>query len=139
MNRTWQKHNTIPPAESLEFDHSMDLTDQDAKEDADINNIMAAYLHGEPLPANVKLATYGDFYDAPDFNQAQLILSTANQQFDALPSTVRTKFDNDPAKFLAFVHDRNNFEEAKKMGILTQEAAPPPPSTTTDKAPEEKP
>lgn len=141
-NRTWQKHNTQPPAEAMEFDPSTDITDQDSKEEADINNIMAAYLRGEPLPANVRMATYGDFYDAPDFHQAQVILTTAQEQFNALPSSVRTRFDNDPARFLAFVHDRSNLEEARKLGLLTEvqkEAAPPPPTTTTDKAPETKP
>lgn len=134
--RTFQKqYDQVEPVE-LEFDHSQDLTSQDYEAESNINNIMKRYLAGQPLPANVKVGTYGDFYNAPDFTNAQIILRTAQEQFDALPASVRNRFDNQPAKFLDFVHDKANLEEARRLGLLSQEAATPaPPTTTTDKAP----
>ena len=37
--------------------------------------------------------------------------------FEALPSVLRKRFDNDPAKFLDFVQDSNNSKELVEMGL----------------------
>jgi len=134
MKRRWVKHTDETPKVTMTFNHDLDKTDQDHEAESNINTIMARYIAGEPLPQNIKVGTYGDFYEAPDFTRAQEILAQATQQFEALPSSIRNRFDNRPERLLAFVHDKNNLEEARKMGLLKeQQPAPPaPPSTTTD-------
>lgn len=135
--KRWTKHTSETPRVDLTFDHSEDLTSQEYEEESNINTIMARYLAGEPLPTNVKMGTYGDFYEAPDFQKAQDVLATATAQFAALPSHVRNRFQNRPDLFLEFVHNKDNLIEARKLGILTETAAdtPAPPATTTTDTP----
>lgn len=140
MTRYWIKHTDETPKVDITFDHNLDITDQDHEAESNINTIMTRYLAGEPLPPNVKVGTYGDFYEAPDFTRAQEILAQATQQFEALPSSIRNRFDNRPERFLAFVHDKNNLTEARNLGLLTQQTPPPaqPASTTTDTLPKKE-
>ena len=37
--------------------------------------------------------------------------------FEELPSSIRTKFENDPAKFLDFVQDKENLTEMQELGL----------------------
>lgn len=95
---------------------------QSEKENCDINRIMAKYLKTGTLPANVATARYGDFSEAGDYQAAQDILLVAREQFAALPSKVRDRFRNDPRLFLEFVHNKDNFDEALSLGLLSAEA-----------------
>lgn len=115
----------------------LDMTDQSFAEEADLNKMLEKYHRTGQLPGNVRVGTYGDFYEAPDFMAAQQTIIEAESHFLALPSRIRARFGNDPVNFLAFVHDKNNLEEARKLGLLKDE--PPAPTTTTDtKTPETK-
>jgi len=103
------------------------LTKQSFKDECDINKIMQrfkkissadflnryqGYLSGE----------FGDFSAVSDYRTALDQLSQARGVFDALPSKVRTRFGNDPAVFLDFVHDPRNAEEIVSLGLATKRA-----------------
>lgn len=104
------------------------LTKQEFKDECDINIIMGRYATSPPRPwASPPMLRYGDFADAPDFLGAQLLVKRAEEQFMTLDGKVRERFGNDPARFLAFVHDPKNLAEARALGLLKAEAAPPPP------------
>lgn len=111
----------------------LDMTDQSFKEEADLNLMLERYHKTGQIPPGLKVGTYGDFYEAPDFLNAQLTILEAEQHFLALPSKIRQRFGQDPAQFLQFIHDKDNREEARKMGLLKDE--PPAPTTTTDTEP----
>jgi hypothetical protein len=38
--------------------------------------------------------------------------------FEDLPSSIRSRFENQPSQFLDFVHDENNLQEMQQMGLL---------------------
>lgn len=124
------------------FDNSPSLTDTSHQAETNINNIMAKYQKGIPPAMASSVATYGDFAEAPDFLQAQIVVADANQKFAMLPAHVRERFNHDPARFLNFIHDKDNLDEAAQLGLLTDEAkarreaekqekANPPPKTPT--------
>ena len=48
----------------------------------------------------------------------------AQEQFAALDAAVRSRFDNDPAKFLEFTADPANADEMVKMGLAVAKPAP---------------
>ena len=48
----------------------------------------------------------------------------AQEAFDALPSSWRTKFNNDPANFVDFCQDPNNRDEMVKLGMIEVQDAP---------------
>lgn len=91
-------------------------------DECNVNVIMRNYEQKGILPSAGPVANYGDFVDAPDFIEAQNMIARSRQQFEALPAEVRARFANDPAAFLAFVHDERNLDEAEKLGLLSEEA-----------------
>lgn len=103
-------------------------TKQSFKDDADINNIMDKFTKTGILPSMIdKNPKYGDFSDVPDYLESINTVLLAEEQFAALSSKVRKKFDNDPAKFLEFVHNPDNLDEMIKMGLAEPRPAPTTP------------
>lgn len=99
-------------------------TRQEFYRECDINRMMAKYMKTGVPPVGVGLGRYGDFSSVEDFMQAQEIVRDAVAQFSMLPSKVRERFGNDPSRFLAFIADKANLEEARKLGLLKEEPAP---------------
>jgi len=98
-------------------DLGVSLTKQSFTKECDINNIMAKYQKtGAIEHVNKHEASYG-FATSIDFQEALEIIRTGQTMFDELPSSIRTKFDNDPAKFLDFVQDENNQAEMVELGL----------------------
>lgn len=93
------------------------------KLECDINNIMARYNRTGQLPEMIKTdPQYGDYSEAPDFQEASNIVIKAREQFEALPAKVRERFQNSPETFLAFATDKSNREEMGRMGLLNENA-----------------
>lgn len=95
---------------------------QSAKDECDINSIMAKYQRTgfltDPLIAPSSQPSFGDFATMGDFMEAQNIIAEANQLFDQLPSTLRKRFSNDPAIMLDFLSSEENKAEAIKLGLV---------------------
>lgn len=98
-------------------------TKQEFKEECDINTIMKKYVSRGVLPVGVGVGTYDDYSDATDYQEALNTLIKAKGQFDSLPSDVRKRFENNPAKFLEFISDSKNLDEAQSMGLLSEEGS----------------
>lgn len=92
-------------------------------QECDINFIMRRYAKSGQLPA-VRVGSYGDFTGPAELLDARAVVERAEAQFRQLPAEVRDRFKNSPAALLAFVQDKKNFEEARKLGLLQEE--PPP-------------
>ncbi len=105
-------------------------TKQSFKAECDINNIMAKYQKsGAVAHVNRHGAEYG-YATSLDFAEAMRVVTTGQSMFDDLPSSVRTRFSNDPASFLSFVQDDSNEDEMRELGLLPKEpveVAPPAP------------
>jgi len=106
--------------------------EQNHKAECNINSIIARYHRTGMAPQRSDSALYGDFSSAADFHQAKNSVIQAEADFMALPSELRSMFDNDPAKLLDFIDNPENAEEATKLGLLPQvtpddwESAAPP-------------
>lgn len=114
-------------AGAVNFATALDRTHQEFREECDINTIMARYNATGVMPQPWKSPPkplWGDFSSVPEFQAAQQLLVDARDAFLSLPAKVRARFHNDPAEVLAFVHDPDNLEEARKLGL----ANPAPPS-----------
>ena len=117
-------------------------TQQHMRDECDINNIIAK-LHqdGAVTHLSTRAPRWGeDVSSYPDFQDAMQLVITAREQFAALPSAVRARFDNDPAQFLRFMNNPEDASEAISLGLATEaedspsRAAPepqaPPPGST---------
>ena len=90
---------------------------QEFKEETDINTIVERFGITGNLPDNLRVPTYGDFDSIHDFQSAMNVVTEAREAFMELPAHIRTRFANDPNMFLEFVHNDENIEEARKLGI----------------------
>jgi len=108
--------------------------------ECDINNIIKSFsVTGQfnHLSRNAQKGVYMDLPDEQDFQVSMNIIAEATQAFATLPSQVRDRFNNDPAKFLGFMSDPANQDEAIKLGLATKRSAPtadspPPPIRPAD-------
>lgn len=112
------------------------LTKQSHKDECNINLIVAQYdrtgliTHTKENPG-----IYTDL-QAVDFLQSQLIVTQAKEMFQALPSKIRNKFQNDPAQFMDFMHDPDNKDEIYKLGLAENPKEPIPDPKPKPKEPE---
>lgn len=97
------------------------MAKQSFRDECDINNVLKKYNKTGQLPDLIKQnPQYGDFSEAPDYQDALNLVILAEQQFNALPAHARKRFNNDPAEFLAFVHNSDNAEEMVSLGLATK-------------------
>lgn len=123
----------------LEAEKPYGRTKQSFKDECDINTIIQRFLRTGQLDLANKLEPrYGDCTGI-EFQSACQTVAAAKSLFAELPAALRNRFENEPAKFLDFVHDDRNIEEARELGLLKPKADPavtpapaPAPSTTTE-------
>lgn len=119
-------HRKVSDATAISFVNEVPRTQQQYRDECDINNIMEKYKLTGVLRVrnNYARGEYIDLASAPDFRESLDIVAKAQDAFDALPSSLRKRFGNDPMEFLDFVHDPKNIDEIDKMG-LTKPKSPP--------------
>ena len=132
---TITRHNSARKRVQIQFGKK-GRTKQSFAAECDINNIMAKYQKtGAITHVNQHGAQYG-FATSADFTDAMRLTTQAQEMFDGLPSSIRTRFANDPAQFLDFVQDANNEPEMRKLGILPDDK---PPENLSDEKKEDTP
>lgn len=100
------------------------LTQQNFKDDSDINVIVKRFGLTGQLPVGLRVPTYGDFDQVDDYRTALEIVKAADYAFQQLPPDIRARFNNDPHEFVAFAEDPTNIEEMRKMGLAIPRESP---------------
>ena len=101
------------------------FTQQQFKEETDINTIVRRFGVTGQLPQAAHLPTYDDFSQVVDYHTAMNAIRTAEDSFLGLPAEVRLRFANNPQLFLDFCSDERNREEAARLGLTSSIPAPP--------------
>lgn len=103
---------------------------QQFKEETDINTIVKRFGLTGQLPENLKVPVSGDFTETVnDYQSALNMVIAAERAFMQLPGHVRERFSHDPQKLQEFVENKDNLEEARKLGLaVPAPVAPPPPA-----------
>lgn len=120
------------------FDPESSLTFQSMKDETDINLIIKNYkatgklpsIKGDPM--TVRYPQFGDFTQITDYADAVQALNLAKEAFSELPSAVRRRFDNDPAKLVSFIDDPANMQEAVDLGLIEKPISVDPSQKPTD-------
>lgn len=109
--------NRFSPSQKCVSPRGIEPAQQQFKQDADLNSIMAKFQKTQSLE-HVKLyqTEYG-FASPTDYHQSLNTVIKAEQMFAELPSTVRNRFANKPAAFLEFVQNPENKAEAQELGL----------------------
>ncbi|UOF79016.1 scaffold protein [Microviridae sp.] len=93
-------------------------TQQSFKEECDINTIVRRFGLDGVLPTGVRMPTYGDFEGISDAHEAMNAVRLAAEAFMRMPAKVRSRFENDAAKFVDFCSDDRNADEAASLGLV---------------------
>lgn len=109
------------------------LTQQNFRDECDINNIMSRYQSTGLLDDcfNSERGSFSDVASAVDYHTAQNLILSAQQVFDELPLKVRRRFNNDAGELLTFLDDPRNRDEAIELGLVNK-AAPSPAAGSSD-------
>lgn len=104
-------------------------TKQSFKDECDVNLIMKRFkkVMGSDYLSRYNSLVGGDFLDVSlvsDYRSALDQVKRASAVFDALPAIVRSKFANDPARFVDFCHKPENLPELAKMGLTKSVTTP---------------
>lgn len=108
------------------------MAKQEFKEETDINTIVERFGATGELPPAIPFPTEQDFTETYDFQSAMNVIVEARESFMTMDAKTRARFNNDPQRFMEFIHDGNNADEAIKMGLAIKVPEP-------EKKPEEKP
>lgn len=109
-------------------------TQQQFKDQCDVNNIMKKYKLTGEWPNPKKQGIYLDSTNLPDYQSALNTVIAANDSFSTLPSDVRKRFSNDPAEMIKFLADPKNNEEAIKLGLKIKTQTTEPETATKPNA-----
>lgn len=103
-------------------------TKQEFKAECDINVLMKRYEKTGMFPQYPgSTPRYVSNIGMPSYQEALDIVMKAQGEFAGLNSELRKRFDNDPAKFLAFVNDPANADELIKLKLREPPAPEPGP------------
>lgn len=99
---------------------SPSMTQQQFKDECDVNNILRNYVNtGVLTHTSGKTPVFGDYSQMPsDYGEALALIQKSVDQFSELPSDVRDRFDNSPKNLVLFLQDPKNLDEAKKLGLV---------------------
>lgn len=128
------------PSVGITFDEAS-MTQQHFRDECDIDHILKKYSETgflvDPL-AQRRPAKWGDFSSVADYQSAMNKLTSVQEAFDALPSRLRDRFQNDPMQMLAFLEDPENKDEAVKLGLVSVDVKKTESASTPSQASQEK-
>jgi len=118
--RTPYNYDVNAASEETSLDCSDDpgFTQQQFKEECDINVIVEKFMKTGEMPDNVRVPIEGDFTDVTDYQSALNAVIAADDAFMELPPDVRAEFDNNPQKLMDFLADDKNRARAEELGLL---------------------
>lgn len=108
------------------------LTQQQFKEEADINTIVNRFLKSGVLPSPVNMPQYVDYEGVFDFQSAMNVVRQADENFMRLDAKVRARFNNSPQEFLEFFANPENTDEAIRLGLAIPQASTVASATVED-------
>jgi len=132
--------NAATPSTKVTIDTGPGLTKQNHKAECDVNLILQKFQRTGVIAHRVEHQAQYDDATGIDFQEAMNLVTTTQEMFNDLPSSLRKKFNHEPAQFLKYVNDPNNLEEMIELGLATrQEPEPPIQVTVTNPPPSETP
>lgn len=108
-------------------------TEQHYKDDCDINVIIKRF--GAGAKATPQDPGFYTIDRETDYQQSLNFIDEGKRAFLTVPAELRARFDNNPSRFIEYMRDEKNHEEARRFGILPKikaekpmkvEVVPPP-------------
>ena len=94
-------------------------TQQQYKEQCDVNNILAKYQKtGQVTHIAKTKGNYIDLTGVQSYQESMNTIIKAQNAFMQLPATVRKELGNDPQQLITLLSDEKQKEKAEKLGLL---------------------
>lgn len=93
------------------------LTQQNFKEQCDINRIVKQYAQTGVVNGNTNMPLPDEFIGITDYHTAMNLIKRSESAFMALEPHIRERFANNPANFVDFVTNSDNIDELRSMGL----------------------
>lgn len=141
MTRIYSRFD-VPPSIGIDFTDVKSLTQQQFKEDADINVIVERFARTgvlvDPATIGSRVADFPAYHGLSDYHELQTNIAEANEMFFDLPSHIRERLGNDPSVMLDVLLDPAQRPLAIELGFYSASPTPvaPAPSTLSEAAPE---
>lgn len=103
-------------AKKIKYNPGKSRTKQALKDETDINFLVEKYNNSVDEHFKEYEGNYGEFAEM-DYHQAMTQIAKASEMFDAIPSKIRSQFENNPGNFLDFVLNDENYDEMVEMGL----------------------
>lgn len=95
-------------------------TRQEFTKECDINHIIAKHLKmGQAIEVDTN-ANYTDVSNIPAYEEMLTKVIVAKQSFNRLDNKVREKFHNNPNELMDFLKNKDNYDEAVKLGLVNK-------------------
>ena len=104
------------------------LTQQQFRDESDINTIVDRFMKTGHLPDPVSMPQYVDYEGVFDFQSAMNVVRQADENFMRMDAKVRARFHNSPQEFLEFFANPANSDEAVRLGLAVPQSKESPPS-----------
>jgi len=102
------------------------VVQQHFKDECDVNKIMARFKVSGQLPqVQAKPAEYLDCSLLTGYQESLHIVEEARRLFYSIPSEIRSRFDNNPQRFVDFASDPANLPQLVELGLAKAPPAPP--------------
>ena len=108
------------------------LTQQQFRDESDINTIVDRFMKTGHLPDPVSMPQYVDYEGVFDFQSAMNVVRQADENFMRMDAKVRSRFHNSPQEFLEFFADPANSEEAVRLGLAVSKPKDSPPISAAE-------
>lgn len=114
-------------------------THQSFKNECDLNHMMATYQRTGLIPQNKLPARYEDLSNATDYQTAKNLMIEADAAFQTIPASLRKKYDNNAAKFLAALESGEAQDDLREAGLLVPSGDPATPDSQQAQPPQAEP
>lgn len=93
-------------------------TQRHFKDEVDINFLVSQFITGRLPLENQVWPAPPVFDEIFDFQTAMNAVRAGQEAFDALPSTIRNRFSNNPQLYFEFVNNPDNLKESESLGLV---------------------
>jgi len=105
-------------------------TQQQFKEESDINEIVRRFNITGQLPTVASPPLYQDFEGIFDYQSALNAIQSADAAFLELDAELRSQFNNNPAELMEFLDNPGNRDQAIELGLIAKPEAVLQPQST---------
>lgn len=111
------------------------LTLQSEAAATDINLIIQNWTRTGIMPTSSRQPRFGDFTEVNDFQSALHAVQDAQETFNQLPPSIRSKFHNNPQYLYDFITNPQNKKQAQDLGLLPPDAPTAPAASSAHPSP----